>query len=313
MRAGASAALAIVLSAIITASAVNLAPIRAYAHTFQGNESVEFLTMVQIIKVETSLAGENASDADIASHHVEHASEALTNSTIKEITEKNQRIGTDLPASIEKLGAAIDSGADSATINQNVRDVGNLLDEAVQVRIEQAQRTNSTVQALVVANLVNEALEHYGEAVGFEGNMTDMSNMQASNSSESQGAGEAGTTMPSENMQGNATVVSLPNYQSARAFAEKAQELYQEIQPKALAGTESAVRALDAAFPEFISAIDAKASAMDMMKIGHLKIHPNLMAAYNLQVVPEFPIPLLLSLPALAGAVLYGRLKRKKS
>jgi hypothetical protein len=294
------------MALILIASAMNLASIRAYAHTFKGDENVEFLTMVQIIKVETSLAGENASDSDTASHHIEHASEAL-------------------PASIENLGASIDSSADSDTISQNVQEVSNLLDEAAQVRIEQAQRNNSTVQALVVANLVNEALEHYGEAVGFEGNMTDMSSMnmpdssmsgmQTGNESGSQGITSNDTVTSSQSMQeGNETaeVVSLPNYQSAKAFAEKAQELYMEIKSEALAGTENAITTLDAAFPEFVNAIDAKASAMDMMEIGHLRIHPNLMTAYNLQVIPEFPVPLLLTLPALAGAILYGRLKGKR-
>jgi hypothetical protein len=325
MRTYASTVLALVIALILIASAMNLASIRAYAHTFKTDENVDFITMVQIIKVETSLAGENASDSDTASHHIEHASEALTNSTLEEIAEKNQRIATDLPASIENLGTAIDSSADSDTISQNVQEVSNLLDEAAQVRIEQAQRNNSTVQAFVVANLVDEALEHYGEAVGFEGNMTDMSNMnmsdssmsgmQAGNESSSQGMTGNDTMMSSQSIEEDnetAKVVSLPNYQSAKAFAEKAQELYQEIKPEALAGTENAITSLDAAFPEFVNAIDAKASAMDMMEIGHLRIHPNLMTAYNLQVIPEFPVPLLLTLPALASAILFGRLKGKR-
>jgi hypothetical protein len=331
-----SSALAIMaFTIILIAAAPTVFPLsKAFAHTFQGGENAEFLTMVQVIKVETSLAGENISDPDIAADHVEHATEALTDSAIDEIAEKNKRIAQELPASIEDLQAAIESEADAETIRQNVETISDLLDEAVQVRIESSQVTNSTVQAVVVANLVNEALEHYGEAVGFEGNMTDMSSMdmsmtgmsdsgmQMSNSSDSQTAEEGGMSMQSMNgssMGGNemsttaTTIVSVANHQSAKAFAEKAFELYQDISPQALEGTESAVQALDEAFPEFIDAIDTQASAMDLMNIGHTKIHPNLMTAYNLQVIPEFPLPLLVTLPALAGAVLYGRFKMKKS
>ncbi|AIF83565.1 hypothetical protein NTE_01502 [Candidatus Nitrososphaera evergladensis SR1] len=266
-------ALAIFASVILLGSAIALGPVnRAYAHTFQGSENVEFLTMVQQIKVETSLAGNNTSDKEVANHHMEHAAEALTNSTLKEIAEKNKRIATDLPSSIEQLKTAIDSGASADEVKQDVQAVSDLLDEAVQIRIEKSQVDNSTIQAAVVANLVNEALEHYGEAVGFEGNMTDMSAMQSENSS----------------MQGNttttSTVVSVPNYQSSLAFAEKAQELYQQIKSKALSGTDNAVTGLDGAFPSFVNAIKGKASPMDIMEIAHTKIHPNLITAYNLQV-----------------------------
>ncbi len=261
-------ALAIFASAILLGSAIALGSVsRAYAHTFAGNENVEFLTMVQEIKVETLLAGNSTSDKEVANHHIEHAAEALTNSTIEEIAEKNQRIANDLPLSIEQLKTAIDSGASPDEVRQDVQAVSDLLDEAVQVRIERSQATNSTVQATVVANLVDEALEHYGEAVGFEGNMTDMSSMST----------------PDTDMRANATVASVPDYQSAQAFAEKAQELYQQIKPEALSGTDNAVKELDDAFPAFASAIKGKASPMEIMEIAHMKIHPSLMTAYGLQ------------------------------
>jgi hypothetical protein len=265
-------------SAILLGSAIVLSPVnRAYAHTFSGDENVAFLSMVQAIKIETSLAGNNTSNKDVANHHVEHAAEALTNSTVKEIAEKNQRIATDLPASIEKLKASINSAnAIVNNVKQQVQGISDLLDEAVQVRIDPAQVSNTTVKASVVANLVNEALEHYGEAVGFQGSMTDMSamaSMQAMNKS-------------SSNMQANTAtkIVSEPNYQSAIAFAQKSQELYQQIKAKALPGKENAVKALDGAFPAFVKAIKDKASPMEIMNLAHLRIQPNLMEAYNLKL-----------------------------
>lgn len=260
---------------LLLGSAVVFGPANraAYAHTFSGNENAAFLTMVQQIKVETSLAGNNTSDKEIADHHMEHAAEALSNATLKEIAERNKRIATDLPASIEQLKTTIDSGnATASNIRDQVQAVSDLLDEATQVRVESTQVSNSTVQALVVANLVNEALEHYGEAVGFEGNMTDMSAMTQ------QHMNNTNTTSP-------AKIVSEANYQSALAFAQKAQELYQQqIKDKALPGKENAVKALDEAFPAFVKAIKDKASAMEVMKIGHVRLHPNLIAAYNLQL-----------------------------
>lgn len=295
----------LLLAAVLSTILISSASQRAFAHTFQGGDTGEFLTMVEIIKSETSLAAGNLSDKDVAKDHVEHATEALTNSTIKEIAEKNERLSKDLPASLESLAKAIDSGASASQVNQNVKALSDLLDETVSVRIEKAQLTNSTVRAVVVSNLVNEALEHYGEAIGFEGNMTDMSPMQMSNSSNSgaQMSNSSGMSMSS----GNIKIVSVANYQSAQAFAKRAQDLYTEIKPQAISGTETATRGLDSAFPEFIQAIDNRASAQDLMNIGHVKIHPNLMMAYNLQVVPEFPLPLLILLPVLGAIVVIGR------
>lgn len=257
-------------SAILLGSAVALGPVnRAYAHTFHGNENADYLTMVQQIKVETSLAGNNTSDKEVANDHMEHAAESLSNSTLKEIAERNERIATDLPGSIEQLKTAINSGASASEVKQDVQAVSDLLDESVDVRIEKAQTTNATIQATVVANLVNEALEHYGEAVGFKGNMTDMSSMANNNST----SGAAGST---------ATVVSVANYQSSLAFAQKAQELYQQVKPKAISGTDNAIKELDSAFPALVNAVKDKASPMEIMQIAHVRIHPNLMTAFNL-------------------------------
>jgi hypothetical protein len=290
---------ALLLVAMISAGMASFTGQRAFAHTFQGGDSAEYLTMVEIIKSETSLAANNLSDKDVAKDHVEHATEALTNSTIKELGERNERLSKDIPASLESLGKAIESGAGASAVNQNVKTLSDLLDESVQVRIEKTQLNNSTVQAVVVSNLVNEALEHYGEAIGYKGNMTDMSSMNTTES------GSSGMSMEPR----NTTIVSTANYQSAQAFAKRAQEMYQQIRSKAISGSDDALKKIDGAFPDFISAIDKKASAMDVMKIAHLQIHPNLMTAYNLQVVPEFPLPLLVLIPVLGAIVAIGRFR----
>ena len=44
--------------------------------------------------------------------------------------------------------------------------LNDILGEVVSVRIDKDQMNNNTVKALVVNDLVGEALEHYGEALG---------------------------------------------------------------------------------------------------------------------------------------------------
>lgn len=290
------------MSAFLIGSGVFLGP--AYAHTFQGGESAEFLTVTQAVEIDTRLAAENAADPEIAAEHMDHAEETLTDAVLQEIAERNERIANDLPTLLEELRAAIDSGED---VDARVSAVSSLLGEAVQVRIEGDQLDNSTVQAVVVANLVNDALEHYGEAIGFEGNMTDMSTMNMTGMEEGSMSGRDSEG----SMEGPATIVSEANHQSSLAFAQRAQELYDEIRADAIEGTDNAVSTLDAAFPEFASAIESRSSAMEVMRVAHIDIHPNLMTAYDLQIIPEFPLPLLLLIPAMAGAILYGRFARK--
>lgn len=308
MERSVSTALAVLVSAVLLGSAVFLGPAnRAYAHTFQGGESAEFLTMVQVIEVQASLAVENASDPEIAAEHIEHAAEELDEDTLKEIAERNERIANDLPTSLEDLQAAIDGG--ETDLDARLTTLTDLLGEAISVRIESDQLNNSTIQAVVVANLVNEALEHYGEAIGSDMNMTDMSSMNMTDSgmeSGSMGGMEEGS------MEGPVEIVNKVDYQSSLAFAQRAQEKYGEIKADAIEGTEDAVGRLDSAFPDFVAVIENQGTAMEVMRVAHIDIHPNLQVAYNLQIIPEFPLPLLLLIPAMAGAILYGRFSMKR-
>jgi len=307
MERSVSTALAVLVSAVLLGSAVFLGPAnRAYAHTFQGGESAEFLTIVQVIDVQASLAVENASDPEIAAEHIEHAAEELDEDTLKEIAERNERIATDLPASLEDLQAAIEAG--DTDLDARLTTLTDLLGEAVSVRIESDQLNNSTVQAVVVSNLVNEALEHYGEAIGSEMNMTDMSSMNTSDSGTESGSmgGMEGS------MEGPVEVVNEVDYQSSLGYAQRAQERYEAIKADAIEGTEDAVAKLDSAFPDFVAVIENKGTDQEVMRVAHLEIHPNLQVAYDLQIIPEFPLPLLLLIPAMAGAILYGRFSMKR-
>lgn len=291
-------------SVLLFAAAISVALVmypgqRALAHTFSGDESATFLTMIEQLRVQTMLVQENIDDPESAAHHAEHAAEALTDEAIQELAEKNERIAQDLPASLEELQSAAESG--QGDVEQLAGDIDALLGEAVSVRIEQDQLNNSTLQALVVANLIDEALVHYGEAVGFEGNMTDMSSMNMTDS----GMSDGGMSMEDRE------IVSAVDHQSAVGFAQRAEELYGEIKQDAVEGSADAVAELDSAFPEFVSAIGQGATPMDVMNIAHGRLHPNLMVAYDLQVIPEFPLPLLLLIPLLAAVVAIGRLRSR--
>src|SRR5215210_685123 len=151
----------------------------ANAHTFSGSESASFLSLIHKIRIESQLVLDNVGNTTSARQHAENAAKAIDNQTIDEIAERNNRIANDLSSLLQDLQtAAASTPIDAASINDIVSNLDAILGEAISVRIEQEQLNNSTVQAIVLANVIDEVLRNYGSAfeVGFD--MTNMSLME---------------------------------------------------------------------------------------------------------------------------------------
>lgn len=342
-------AFAISLSALMLLGVVASSQ-NAFAHTFSGDENASFLATVEVIKVQLDLVKKDfATNATMAAEHAEHAREHLTNDTIKEITEKNQRLGTELPASLDDLHEALVNGtATSNGLNEQVTTINDLLAETVTVRIANAQLTNSTVQGTMLADFVDEILESYSGAYGVEedgehdeGSMDDGSSMSSNstNSSNSttpteeeleelttfelaekypsyvnEGEGEDGVIPGGDGENGNhTTIVNMIAYESAQAQAARAQELFDtKLKAMVAANATEAIAALDAGLDHLKNAIDDKAPLEDVDKIVHTEIHPNIQIAFNLQVIPEFPLPILGVIMGIMGVVAFSRLKGRQ-
>lgn len=322
----------ILLAYMIFMGAVYVTPNqRAFAHTFSGDESASFLALVEQIKVELQLVKSNLStDATLAAEHAEHSTEHLTADIIKEITEKNERLGRDVPASLNDLQETLESGDFTAVdIDEKITSISDLLDETVTVRIENTQLSNSTVLAIQLANIVDETLENYNGAYGIEEeedeeehdeeegsmNMTEDNSAEMSGTEENKTSSDENSTASEEDEGEHTTIVNVVHYQSAQALAAKAQDLFDsKIRAMADANASQAVTDLDAALKHLEQAIDDKEPHDDVDTIVHSEVHPSIQEAYNLQIIPEFPLPLLLIIPAIAGiiaATRLGALRRK--
>jgi hypothetical protein len=146
-----------------------------FAHTFSENENTLFLTMIDYIKAETQLVARDFSNnAQQAQEHAKIAASVLTqndpivNTTwTSEISERNPRVATDLLSSLNGLTTTIASAStNSSLVQSKVTNIGNLLDEAISVRISKDLIDNPKTQALVLANLGNEIYISYGNALG---------------------------------------------------------------------------------------------------------------------------------------------------
>jgi hypothetical protein len=283
-----------------------------YAHTFSGDQTARFLATVEVIKVHLMLAEiDFATNATLSAEHAEHAAEHLTDDIVKEITERNNRLGTELPASLEELHEALESGnATAAGVNEQVAEINDLLGETVTVRIERTQLTNSTVQGTMLADLVDEILESYSGAYGAEeGHEEDDSmNMTETSANESTQTSSMDGMISSE--EDHTTIVNIMDYESAQALAARAVELFDtKLKVLADANATDAVTALEAGLQKLKQAIDNKATLDDVEVIVHTDVHQNIQEAYDLQVIPEFPLPLLMAMSAIVGIVAVTRLR----
>src|SRR5687767_1175254 len=196
----------------------------SFAHNFSPDESAHFLTIVDIIKIESSLAT-NSTGNDNQSSAIKHAEYALNNydsHTNKELTEKNERVANELNSTLHQLLDQVQSSSDKAQISQTVNTINEILEEATSVRIDQDQLNNSTIQALVFANLVNSALQSYGTAFNIGIDLTNMSNMHAEEESmENNSLPKEDNNHQLKNVTNNLmNIVNFSSYESAVSFAD---------------------------------------------------------------------------------------------
>ena len=308
------------------------------AHTFSENENALFLTLINKIKAESQLVAHDVSNnTEQAQDHAKAAEELflqqdpVVNTTwTKEISERNPRVTADLLHSLNDLKTTIassPSNSNSTSVQSKVANIGNLLDEAISVRISKDLIDNPKTQALVVANFGNEIYNNYGAALGLPpstvANMGGMSMAGMSmpskgssmNMNASSGNGMSGMSMPSKgssmNMnassgngmsetaitnamnQSPATIKNLTAYQTAESLAAVAQQVFEKnLKPIAPANATNYNSNIANYLDQLKNAVKDKSSFMNVMELVHGKLHPTLITAYNLRLsMPGMSMP----------------------
>jgi len=240
--------------------------ISLFGHTFSGDESASFLTIVEMIKIESQLAEkELPSNATIAKEHADHTTEHLTANDTKEINERNPRLATELNSTLTDFVNTFESKSPSESeVKDKVSNISDVLSEVVSARIDKEQLNNVTVKALVVNDLVGEGLEHYGSALGMEENGHDENKTSASNAT--------------ENGSNETKIVDDADYQSAQAAISRAIDMYNEIKPS---GNTNSTE-LGSSLNSFKDKIDSKSPFDGVDKIVDEKITPLLNGIFKL-------------------------------
>jgi hypothetical protein len=214
-------------------------PLKAvYAHTFSGGESAAFLALVKILQADSQLVQSNiASNVTSAQAHANAVAEHLDANTTKELVERNKLVANDLTKAISDLNQTVQSkpAPTADVVKGKIKNIDALLEEAITVRVEKNQLSNSTVKGQAVSDIIDEALERYREAYGIE---------------------EGKSTAGHDN------IVNMADYQSAQAIAAKAQEMFNEakqlIPANELSSTSSAITKVGNGLSTLKNDIDTK-------------------------------------------------------
>lgn len=294
---------ALLLSGVIASGLIYTHP--AYAHNFGGDESASWLAKVAEIKTEVNNVSKHVGQKDVINYYADALGEYWNSNDTKEMGERNTLLQKEIPATIN---ATLDDAraGNQNMVNDDVSKLNGYLDESVPVRVDKAKLDNSTVQALSVVFVVKEALEKYGTALNSTVDLNDMSQMNMSGGSMS---GMSGGSMPASSIvDGNA-------YENSVSLATAAQQMFNDVATNNPSISDNTK--ISTGFTKLVQDLNNKADANTIMMDVHVGIHPTLIMAYNIQeasahgqsAVPEFPLPALLIVIAIAGVVVTTRLK----
>lgn len=238
-----------------------------FGHTFSGDESASFLTIVEMIKLESQLAQKDlSSNATIAKEHAERTTEHITANDTKEINERNPRLATELNNTLSDFVKTFESQSPSeSAVKDKAGNLDDVLSEVVSARIDKDQLDNVTVKALVINDLVGETLEHYNSSLGMSEASHDKNNTSSSNSTES------------------TKIMNEADYESAQAAVSRAIDLYNEIKPSGNTNSTELANALNS----LKDTIDKKSPFDQADKTVDDKISPLLNGMFKLKLAEE--------------------------
>ncbi|WP_101478048.1 hypothetical protein [Candidatus Nitrosotalea bavarica] len=279
-----------------------------FAHSFVKNSDADLIAKIQEFKVESKLIANNISDSKMSHWHIAKSQEYWGLNDMNTLTQQNATLANSLSTAINDLYSLSGStNVDPTIASQKSYALNQLLDQVESTEISASIQNNATVKSLAIINVLNQVLVDYGDAIGSNVDLTNMANMNMSsmsmNNSSSVSSGSMSgmkgmSGMQSGSMSGmsgmSSIIVDEAAYQSAQELTTTAQSMFQDLNSMAPSSTSSYLDKIGTALGNLQQAIGAKESGNNVMMIVHMYIHPNFISGLNIQVVPEFPMPILL-------------------
>lgn len=285
-------AVAILLAGIISSGMIYSHP--AYAHNFGGDQSASFFAKVAEIKTEINFISKHVSDSSAIDYYSDALGEYWNANDTREMGERNTLLQKEIPATINSTINDARAG-NQAAVNTDISQLNGYLDEAIPVRIDKDKLNNSTVHALAVTFVLKEVLEKYGDAINATVNLNDMSQMNVSGNTQ----------------QMSVPVVDQLKYENSIGLASAAQQMFNDLAAKNTDKSTSNDK-ISAALTKLLQDLNNKADGNTIMVDADMNLRPVLISGYNIQVVPEFPMPALLVIISIIGMIAITRFRSIK-
>ncbi len=276
----------------------------AFAHEFVQNSDADLIAKIQEFKVESKLMANNISNSTLAKWHMAKSQQYWGSNETGNLSQTDSNLANQISTSVNDLYSLVgQENADPTTANQKADALNQLLDQAESEQVSSSSQNNATIQALATVGVLTEVLKDYGNAIGSKVDLTNMDNMNMSGTSNMQGmSGMSGMS----GMQ-STPIVNMAAYQSAQALTSTAYTMLNNTQSIAPSNATSYLNKAGTGLGELKQKIDSQGSGNDVMIIVHLQIHPNLISAFNIEAVPEFPMPVMLVLVSFVGIVIASK------
>ena len=298
----------VVISLMIFSGAKNI----AYGHTFSGDESASFLTLVEEISTGSQLIEKLLpNNSTLAQEIAAHISHLVPPETFQEISEKNKLVANSLNESLSDLENSFNftNKVVPSDIKDKLNNLDDILGEVVSVRIQNEQLANNTVKALVLNDLVGKGLESYGEALGIKeeehseehegehaeekaGQKTDDHGEVSISSSSNSIVNIALTDSPksedgSNKNISNAKIVDQVEYQIAQTLFKKSIEKFNELKPSISSNMSDLSSSLESSLVKLNNAVDNKEPFDTIDGIVDDEVTPQIQSIFKIKLAAE--------------------------
>jgi hypothetical protein len=230
------------------------------------------------------------SNIALAQEHAENALELLKRDWTNSSADRTIVVNNIAPV-LDTLNYSVKQGSLYSDIEKIVNDLHSIIDEFIYVYVGEDVLNNPTIQALALVDITNVVNSKYASAFGTGSSKMPptigMSNMMMSNINTNKSEKQSFTQEKNNthNPTSVNTLTNMSDYQTAQALAIQAQAIFNnQLATKEFPNmTAITIWQLGKDIDTLKTSINNKAPYEDIMTIIHGRIHPLLIAAYNLK------------------------------
>lgn len=241
-------------------------------HTFTPNEDSLFLSLMDDLKSVILSIRANWDNVTLITEYANDASLLLNSSTMKEINEKNQRLGTTLSSSIMNLRNGNGGIGEHEAIM-----IKDTIDEIISARIDKSDLENATIQSLAISLDLNKIIEYYSKAYDTTSSKMNMSEHRVMKELHSQ---NSSSTSNSTSSHSNNTINDIRSYYRGLNLANVTTERFNTEVKEFLNPKD--IEFLNTAFIDLRTMLSEKSTINDISGIIHGQIQPTLQRIFKL-------------------------------